>query len=495
MGLNQVLARDGSPHPASSHLYWENGWAKRSPNFDQVTGLAETWQWSPGVGRARTMGAIILGTPDLTAPERAVLLSLVSHLDDRRLQENDAKVFPSARRLSRLLGCSESSVRAIRRQLEVKGWLIRDYNKYRNTPLKEGFIDLAPTLARLDEMEGHVSGVSAEMRAEYDEAHSSVVYVEEFGAGAPESWRLKQSPKNEVQSVTGGSDAPAARQQFAERRPADDAERTVGKDSGQGRASAKPSANGLPRKARSSPEPFPAPLVATETLRKELELALRVMPALKPLLPPSVMENPASAPESTLAQLQNLAAEVLGHPARNNDRTVEWAWQRHRIRAAAFLAIAVHDAKKDPCNYFGWFTCQPREKIRDLRSNLLRIIEAGPPAAAPSVYAEATTATPMRTAPGHDTPEIEALDAAIQRILRDDLSAKSGIYETWFSGLGFDGFDEDGALLLLTPNGVRRDRIAKEYPHVLPAAAAEAGLDATHIELRSVTGGRVVVLT
>lgn len=131
---------------------WRPGFAKRAPNFDAVCEQARAWRWSPGESIARIAAAVLKGTPVLTIQQRMTLLLYVEHLNQDRLEKDVACVWPSTALIADYLGCSESTARANRRGLEAAGYMVRDYNRA-NRPAGVEAYDLAPLVARLDEME------------------------------------------------------------------------------------------------------------------------------------------------------------------------------------------------------------------------------------------------------------------------------------------------------------------------------------------------------
>src|SRR6202166_4040833 len=137
---------------ASSDDDWRPGFAKRAPNFAQVCERAERWRWQPGETIARIAGAVLKGTPTLTLPQRLTLSLYVEHLNQDRLEQNTACVWPSSALIADYLGCSESTARANRRALEAARFMVRDYNRA-NRPAGVEAYDLAPLVARLGELE------------------------------------------------------------------------------------------------------------------------------------------------------------------------------------------------------------------------------------------------------------------------------------------------------------------------------------------------------
>ena len=108
---------------------WRPGFAKRASNFAEVCERAERWRWQPGETIARIAAAVLKGTPLLTMQQRLTLLLYVEHLNQDRLEQDVACVWPSSALIADYLGCSESTARAHRRALEAAGYLVRDYTR------------------------------------------------------------------------------------------------------------------------------------------------------------------------------------------------------------------------------------------------------------------------------------------------------------------------------------------------------------------------------
>ena len=94
---------------------WRPGFAKRAPNFDAVCAQARAWRWQPGVSVARIAAAVLKGTPTLTVQQRMTLLLYVEHLNQDRLEQDVATVWPGTSLIADYLGCTESNARAHRR--------------------------------------------------------------------------------------------------------------------------------------------------------------------------------------------------------------------------------------------------------------------------------------------------------------------------------------------------------------------------------------------
>ncbi|MER8124736.1 hypothetical protein ABS198_20865, partial [Acinetobacter baumannii] len=84
---------------------WRPGFAKRAPNFDAVCAQARAWRWQPGVSVARIAAAVLKGTPTLTVQQRMTLLLYVEHLNQDRLEQDVATVWPGTSLIADYLGC------------------------------------------------------------------------------------------------------------------------------------------------------------------------------------------------------------------------------------------------------------------------------------------------------------------------------------------------------------------------------------------------------
>ena len=150
---------------------WRPGLAKRADNFPAVCAAAEAWRWSPGESVARVAAGVLKGTPSLSTPQRMTLLLYVEHLNQDRLEQDLACVWPSTALVAQYLGCSESQARANRKALEAAGFMVRDYTRA-NRPAGVEAYDLRPLMARLGELEGIDEAIRealAARRAAYSE--------------------------------------------------------------------------------------------------------------------------------------------------------------------------------------------------------------------------------------------------------------------------------------------------------------------------------------
>lgn len=459
---------------------WRPGFAKRADNFPAVCAAAETWRWAPGETIARVAAAVLKGTPSLSTPQRMTLLLYVEHLNQDRLEQDVACVWPSTGLVASYLGCSESQARANRKALEAAGFMVRDYTRA-NRPAGVEAYDLRPLMVRLEELEAvdeEIRGAIAARRAAYSE---TIAFLTKYSARAPESRRLEQSQENFRSSVRE-KDAAAPRHQ-SEGRPAPRPE--SGTDNGAStkrRDRGADSAIGSPGGASGFGSAKPDPSLYAEMVRSELQTAVRVCPRLAPLVRDAVLASPASATPEDAARIAAAAAELLPEPERNNDRTVNWGWRRHGIRVIVMMAIALEDPDvRSPCAYFGKLATQERGAA-DLRLNLGRILKAKgqvpPPEMAPPPLVEEEP-PPLIFSPGvedHPWPEIAGHLRAIVR---------EGAWGSWFSQVGFHGI-ADGVLTLSTRTGLAADRIKQDFiPAILQAAeAAEVFVDRVVLTVR-----------
>lgn len=458
---------------------WRPGFAKRAENFSEVCAQGEGWRWSPGETIARVAGAVLKGTPTLTIPQRMTLLLYVEHLNQDRLEQDIACVWPSTHLVAQYLGCSESQARANRRALEAAGYLVRDYTRA-NRPAGVEAYDLRPLMARLDELEAVDDGIRAKMEARRAAYSENVVFPTRYSAQAPESRRLEQSHENLSSSVRGKAAAPP-RTSFTSR-PATRPERGNNRtDSGPRRSSGQASAIGSPGGASGLGGANLAPSAYAEMVRQELSSAVQVCPRLAPLVTPTLLANPLSAAPEDAARVAAAAAEHLPHPDRNNDQTALWGWRKHGIRVLVMLAIALEDPEvNSPCGYFGRLTGQDRGAA-DLRLNLARILKAKgailPPA--PVVLPDAEPPPDLMFAPGVEDPPWPEIAGHLRTIVRE------GAWGSWFGRVGFHGI-VDGVLTLSTPTSIAADKIKRDYKAAIlqAAEAAEVFVDTVVVTVR-----------
>ena len=458
---------------------WRPGFAKRAENFSEVCAQAEAWRWAPGETIARVDAAVLKGTPTLSIPQRMTLLLYVEHLNQDRLEQDIACVWPSTHLVARYLGCSDSQARANRRALEAAGFMVRDYTKA-NRPAGVEAYDLRPLMARLDELEAVDDGLRTEMEARRAAYSDNVVFATRYSARAPESRRLEQSHENFRSSVRekdaatprhGSPSRPAPRPENGE----------TSTDSGQRPRRGEDRALGSPVGASGPGSANLAPSVYAEMVRQELRTAAQVCPRLAPLVTPALLADPLSVTPEVAAQVAAAAGELLPNPERNNDQTALWGWRKHGIRVLVMLAIAVEDPEvRSPCGYFGKLTGQDRGAA-DLRLNLARILKTKGAVPAPECPepAPAEEPPPLIFSPGvedHPWPEIAGHLRALVR---------EGAWGSWFGQIGFHGV-VDGVLTLSSRTEIAADRIRRDYiPAILQAAeAAEVFVDRVVLTVR-----------
>jgi hypothetical protein len=453
---------------------WRPGFAKRAPNFDAVCEQARAWRWSPGESIARIAGAVLKGTPTLTIQQRMTLLLYVEHLNQDRLEKDVACVWPSTALIADYLGCSESTARANRRGLEAAGYMVRDYNRA-NRPAGVEAYDLAPLVARLDEMEAADTALREAAQARRAQYLEPVVFAQRYTAQAPISRRLEQSQKNASSSVQD-KDAPTPRSSSFARPATPPATSENNESSDQHNTSGKSSAICSPKRASGLGSAQSAPSAAAEMVRQELRAAVQVCPRLAVLVEDHILADPASAGPADVARIAAAAETWLPEIERNNALSVGWGWARHGPRVIAMLAIALEDpAVQNPCKYFGWMVTRTAQGAPDLRLNLARIMrvkgEIPPP--------EVASPVALMAAPGTDDPTWQAIATALRAIIRE------GAYGSWFGRVGFHGI-EHGLLTLSTPSGIAADRIKRDYVTAILQAAevAEVFVERVLVTLR-----------
>jgi hypothetical protein len=460
---------------------WRPGFAKRADNFNEVCSKAEAWRWRAGETIARVAAAVLKGTPTLTAPQRLTLLLYVEHLNQERLEQGNACVWPSTTLIADYLGCSASSARSNRRALEAAGFMVRDYN-HANRPAGLEAYDLRPLMARLEDMEGAdqaVRDAAAARRAAYSEA---LVFPTRYSAQAPESRRLEQSQENFSYTVTE-NDADSPRIQSVERpatRPVNTDPQKSSTTPHRGRT---PSAIGSPEGASGLCSGHSSPSAHAEMVRQELHAAVRVSPRLAALVGDHLLKNPAAATLEDAARIIAAGPLLLPDAERNNGLSVEWGWNRHGVRVIAMLAIALEDPEvRNPCKYFGWMATRDPVGAPDLRINLRRLlarkgdlppVETEPPT---EVGAAPSAEPPLMFSPGLDTPPWPEINAELRRLIRD------GAHGSWFGRVRFHGL-EDGVLILSTPTGLAADRIKQDYVPAILQAAENVGVFVERVSL------------
>jgi hypothetical protein len=462
---------------------WRPGLAKRADNFPDVCAAAEAWRWSAGESVARVSAAVLKGTPTLSTPQRMTLLLYVEHLNQDRLEQDVACVWPSTSLVAQYLGCSESQARANRKALEAAGFMVRDYTRA-NRPAGVEAYDLRPLMARLEELEGvdeAIRGAIAARRAAYSQ---TIAFPTKYSARAPESRRLEQSQKNLTSSVRG-KDAASPRHQTTPWPAARPANGEATRSSHHHPANPTNNAIGSPGGASGFASTKPAGSVYAEMVRAELQVAVRVCPRLAALVTDAVLADPASATPEDAARIAAAASELLPEPERNNDRTVHWGWRRHGVRVVVMMAIALEDPDvRSPCAYFGKLATQERGAA-DLRLNLGRILKAKgqvpPPEVAPAAPDEAQdeAPAPLMFSPGVEDQPWPEIASRLRALVRE------GAWGSWFGQIGFHGVI-DGVLTLSTRTGLAADRIKRDYiPAILQAAeAADIFIDRVVLTVR-----------
>ncbi len=450
---------------------WRPGFAKRADNFEDVCAAAEAWRWRPGESIARVAAAVLKGTPMLTTPQRLTLLLYVEHLNDDRLEQDIACVWPSTGLIAEYLGCSESQARTNRRGLEAAGFMVRDYNRA-NRPAGLEAYDLRPLMARLDELEAVDAAIreaSAARRALYQEA---VAFPTKYSAQAPGFTHLEQSQKNFSYPVRE-TDAATPRRNSSRRAAERPDHGKNNGSSGQPQRTGTVRALGSPGGASGFAGANPGPSVQAEMVRQELQSAVRICPRLAPLVPDHVLKDPSTATPEDAARIAAAAPSLLPDPERNNSLSVQWGWARHGIRVVTMLAIALEDPDvRSPCAYFGAFATKPPGGVPDLRLNLARILQqkGDIPPIEPAAEREAAAAPlPLMFAPGAEEAPWPEINAELFRLI------KMGAHGSWFGGVGFHGIT-DGVITLSTPTGIAADRIKRDYVEAIKLAAEAAGV-------------------
>jgi hypothetical protein len=452
---------------------WRPGFVKRAENFSEVCAQAEGWRWSPGETIARVAGAVLKGTPTLTIQQRMTLMIYVEHLNQDRLEQDTACVWPSTHLVATYLGCSESQARTNRRALEAAGFMVRDYTKA-NRPAGVEAYDLRPLMARLAELEGVDDAIREAMEARRAAYSENVVFATRYSAQAPESRRLEQSHENFSSSVRGKA-AASPRHGLDSRPAARTGNGRASDDSGERPRRGQDRAVGSPGGASGFGSASPAPSVYAEMVRQELRSAAEICPRLAGLVTPALLADPLSAAPEVCAQVAAAAAEFLPQPERNNDQTALWGWRKHGPRVLVMLAICLEDPTvRSPCGYFGRLTGQDRGAA-DFRLNLARVLKAKgqvPPTPEVAPPAEEPEPAPLMFAPGtedHPWPEIGGHLRAIVR---------EGPWGSWFSQVGFHGI-ADGVMTLSCRTSIAGDRIKQDFvPAILQACeAAEIFVD------------------
>jgi hypothetical protein len=468
-------------HPQSEED-WKPGFAKRADNFEEVCRRASTWRWRPGETVSRVCAAILKGTPQLTQGQRQTLMLYAEHLNQERLEQGNACVWPGSALIAAYLGCADRVARGHRKALEAAGYMVRDFN-HANRPAGVEAFNLAPLMARLEEMEAADDAIRQEIADRRAAYLAPVVQLQSLSGHPDSSSRQEQSHPNERSSVTQ-ADAPMARNSSFARQATPAAGGHTSANTGY-RTARGHAAHGSPRGASGLAETSSAGAPAAEMHRQELAAALQACPRVARLLPPHVLANPAGAGPAEAAAIAEAAQQLLPEPERNNDRTALWGWRRHGLRVVVMLAIALEDpAVKNPCSYFGKLALAPPGAALDLRVNLTRILRAkgaaqsSPPAPQATAPASPALPTSVQPGPGADHPTWLAIQKKLRKIIGD------GPHGAWFAQVGFAGI-VDGVLALTAPHGLAAQKIEREYLPALRRAAVAAEVNVDRVLITS----------
>jgi hypothetical protein len=445
---------------------WRPGFAKRADNFEEVCARGSSWRWSPGDTVARISAAVLKGTPTLTIQQRMTLMIYVEHLNEDRLEQGVACVWPSTHLVATYLGCSERQARENRRSLEAAGFLVRDYTRA-NRPAGVEAYDLRPLMARLDELDRVDAGIREAMEARRAAYSETVSFPGNSAAQAAMDRHLEQSHKNFSSSVRE-KDTASPRHEFALRSATRPGTGQVRNHSGEKPRGGQASAIGSPGGASGLGGASSDPSMYAEMVRQELRTAVQVCPRLAPLVTPALLANPDSASPEDLARVSAAAQELLPQPERNNDQTVLWGWRKHGIRTLVMLAIALEDPDvRSPCGYFGKLAGASKGAA-DLRFNLGRILKAKGTIPLPDVVPAAEAEPPpLMFSPGTEDypwPDIAEHLAPLVGV---------GAWGSWFARIGFHGI-VDGMLTLSTPTSIAADRLKRDYVTAILQAAEMA---------------------
>ena len=483
------------PAPAGAADEWRPGFARRAADFEERLAQARAWRWQAGENLWRIQDAVIDGTPTLTATERNLLMIYVKSLNQERLEASDACCWPSMTLVARRLGCDVRTVRRCRARLEKAGWLVRDYNAA-NRPNGAEAVNLALTVARLDEMEACDAEVRETLSAERAaRAESALPPLGNLRPVAPEAAQLaealvkdvrlgghgcppKQSHGNGSSSVPQSARRPEAPAAGAEARagPTSPEPQPAGRAAGgprppdplpDRRASRGDGSRGSPRESSGSAGARPGGSVTAQMVRQELWMAVQACPALAVAVSRQTLANPAGASIVELAASRNAAMaaadRLLPEPDRNNGTTMGWAWARHGLRALAMLAVAIEDPRvKNRCAYFGAMAKADPMRAPDLRLNLARILrekDQAPGSAAIEAVDQAA---------GDNHAAWAEISAKLQDLVR------AGAWGSWFGRVQCRGLS-DQVLTLTTPNSTAAERIRLQFRPSIIEAAAQAG--------------------
>lgn len=463
---------------------WRPGFAKRAANFAEVCDRARNWTWSPEWPVSRILETILVGASDLSPTQRMVLMVYARRLNHEDLARGVACVWPSTARVAIEADLSPNTLRAHRKALEAKGYLVRDYNRA-NRPADVEAFDLGPMLNRLPEMADRVAEKDAAIRAQKAVQRQHVVAERHICAQEQNTGRLEQSHLKTSKTVQEAA-APAARG-HPPRQDATRPEPAEAPTSPVTRPGLHPRPNGSPGRARAIPAVSSSASVDATTALAELDAALELCPRLAGLVPPPLLKGEAPGAEFSLEATAQAVADLFPGPDRNVDDTFRWAWSRHGPRAFTMAAIALADpAVNDPSRYFGKLGCSDAAAAPDLRFNLVRLLKTQGKVPSPALAGRPAAETARKFVspdPNHVLFAPGADDPTWRRVL-EELSTRlpAGPLGSCFSRCGFLGL-QDGTMRLVATSWAR-ERILGEHRTTLLAAAAACGLDVERLEVK-----------
>jgi len=266
------------------------------------------------------MSAVAKGTPELPDRARSALVLYVDHLNQNDLEDGKAFVWVSIGLMAEHLGCSEREMRRTNTILEQARFLIRDYNRA-NRPAGHEAINLAPLLARMDELEA-VAEALRQARRDRRDAYLTTV-LSDLSGWEDEAVPLEQSQSNFSSSVTEEAGAPLARSVSEVRRdkPAESADRLSTNLNRQQRPKSQQGSSGGACFEGGAGSDTSAHL---QRLRQELEAAIQVCPDLAGCVSDQLLENPLQPTPEDVARIIAAADALLPETERNNGQTAEW---------------------------------------------------------------------------------------------------------------------------------------------------------------------------
>jgi hypothetical protein len=378
-------------------------------------------------------------------------------LNLKRLQADNACVWPSNGLTASYLGCSEREVRRINKTLEAGGYLIRDYNRANRPAGREAF-DLAPLVARLHEIESVSDAIRDAQRARR-QAYQTPIVHDHFRAAQTSARTLADQSADQPCIVSETAEQPTAVEtdttpQTSLRAPA--ARPAVQHDTA--RTGVIPDCKG-PQGADSS------------RLGDELATAMQICPALAEHIPQSLLIAPQANAQTLIACVSQAAQALLPDPERNNGETARWGFARHGARIIVLLAVALKDPTvRNRCAYFGRLATWDASGSLDLRLNLNRILrnQTGPAAGEETPAAALQPFAPAMAIEREDHPTWVTISTHLR------LSIREGAFGSWFGRVGFISASDDN-LHLTTPNKIAADHIRKNFVPALIAASKAAG--------------------